>query len=202
MKARQPAPPEERILKCAIKEFSRHGYAGARMDRIAIQAKISKRMLFYYYGSKKRLFERVIESDWQTDKIMQEAPTTVLESLAFWSAFYLNNRDSTKLVGWEGLEWRNEALPREKERRALWKRSIKIMKDSAGLDGWPEDLDSAFLLFGLISMEMAPVLLPNLAALILEQDTTRPEFQQKWMKFMQSFGEAMMRSSLSHKANA
>jgi hypothetical protein len=42
-------------------------------------------------------------------------------------------------------------------------------------------------------METAPVLLPNLAYLILNEDTEHPNFKRRWITFMRSFSEALRR---------
>ena len=41
-----------RILEAAKQEFSTHGLAGARVDRIAAKAGANKRMLYYHVGNK------------------------------------------------------------------------------------------------------------------------------------------------------
>lgn len=50
-----------RILRAATQEFSRHGFAGARGERIAQRARSSDRMLYYYFGSKEGLYREVLE---------------------------------------------------------------------------------------------------------------------------------------------
>ncbi|TMR97208.1 helix-turn-helix domain-containing protein, partial [Nonomuraea basaltis] len=66
----QPAAAERRrdaertkaeILEVAQQEFARHGYAGARVDEIAARMRTTKRMIYYYYGSKERLYIAVLE---------------------------------------------------------------------------------------------------------------------------------------------
>ncbi|MEM1337377.1 MAG: TetR/AcrR family transcriptional regulator [Bacteroidota bacterium] len=52
---------ETEILKAAKKIFIEHGYAGARMQAIADEAKINKAMLHYYYRSKEMLFDKIME---------------------------------------------------------------------------------------------------------------------------------------------
>lgn len=52
---------EKRILDAARKVFHIKGYAGARMQEIADEAKINKAMLNYYYRSKDKLFEAVFK---------------------------------------------------------------------------------------------------------------------------------------------
>jgi AcrR family transcriptional regulator len=44
------------ILEVAIQEFSERGYLGARVDQIAALTRTTKRMIYYYYGSKEGLY--------------------------------------------------------------------------------------------------------------------------------------------------
>jgi AcrR family transcriptional regulator len=50
---------KRRILAAATEEFTEHGIAGARVDRIAAAARSNKAMLYAYYGNKEQLFEAV-----------------------------------------------------------------------------------------------------------------------------------------------
>ncbi|MFH0735543.1 MAG: TetR/AcrR family transcriptional regulator [bacterium] len=50
---------EQIILNAARVIFKRKGFAGARMQEIADEAKINKAMLHYYYTSKELLFSKV-----------------------------------------------------------------------------------------------------------------------------------------------
>lgn len=52
---------EKRILESARKIFHVKGFAGARMQEIADEAKINKAMLNYYFRSKDKLFEAVFK---------------------------------------------------------------------------------------------------------------------------------------------
>jgi len=50
------------ILEAATNEFADKGYAGARMDEIARQAKINKAMIYYHIGDKEALYATVLNS--------------------------------------------------------------------------------------------------------------------------------------------
>src|ERR1700722_20872182 len=50
---------KRRILAAATGEFTEHGIAGARVDRIAAAANSNKAMLYSYFGNKEQLFEAV-----------------------------------------------------------------------------------------------------------------------------------------------
>ncbi len=49
------------ILRTAIRMFADQGYAGARIDKISAAAGCTDRMIYYYFGSKERLFVAVLE---------------------------------------------------------------------------------------------------------------------------------------------
>jgi AcrR family transcriptional regulator len=51
-----------RILHAARNEFMRHGFSGARVERISRTAKSSDRMIYYYFGSKEALYIEVLEA--------------------------------------------------------------------------------------------------------------------------------------------
>lgn len=62
--ARRKYDPEEtkrNILEVATAEFSAMGLAGARVDAIAERTHTTKRMLYYYFGSKEGLYEAVLD---------------------------------------------------------------------------------------------------------------------------------------------
>jgi AcrR family transcriptional regulator len=49
------------ILDVATREFAERGFSGARVDEIAERTRTTKRMIYYYFGSKERLFVAVLE---------------------------------------------------------------------------------------------------------------------------------------------
>jgi AcrR family transcriptional regulator len=49
------------ILAAARDEFAEYGLGGARMDRIAERAGLNKRLIYYYFEDKERLFQAVLE---------------------------------------------------------------------------------------------------------------------------------------------
>jgi AcrR family transcriptional regulator len=49
------------ILVAAAEEFAAHGLGGARVERIAERAGLNKRLIYYYFEDKERLFQAVLE---------------------------------------------------------------------------------------------------------------------------------------------
>jgi len=55
------AETRKSLLAAARNEFARHGFEGARVDRIADRANVNKAMIYYHFGSKERLYKAVVE---------------------------------------------------------------------------------------------------------------------------------------------
>jgi AcrR family transcriptional regulator len=60
------------ILEVATREFAERGFAGARVDEIADQTRTTKRMIYYYFGSKERLFVAVLERAYATIRAAEQ----------------------------------------------------------------------------------------------------------------------------------
>ena len=55
-----PERTKANIIQIATEEFAEVGYSGARIDRIADKMNTSKRMIYYYFGSKEELYRAVL----------------------------------------------------------------------------------------------------------------------------------------------
>ena len=49
-----------RIIAAAREEYAKRGFSGARVEQIARRAGVNKQLLFYYYHSKRGLFQAVL----------------------------------------------------------------------------------------------------------------------------------------------
>ncbi|MDQ5849053.1 MAG: TetR family transcriptional regulator [Pseudomonadota bacterium] len=61
---RKPKAPEAnraRIIKSAIDEFASRGFKGASMDAIAARTHTTRAMINYYFGSKEKVYQAVLE---------------------------------------------------------------------------------------------------------------------------------------------
>jgi AcrR family transcriptional regulator len=80
---------QREILDVATKEFAEQGFAGARVDEIAARTRTTKRMIYYYFGSKERLFVAVLERAYagiraaeQTIEVAHLDPVAAIRRLA------------------------------------------------------------------------------------------------------------------------
>ncbi|MCB9958280.1 MAG: TetR family transcriptional regulator [Rhodospirillaceae bacterium] len=94
------------IVSVATKEFAEKGLAGARIDEIASKTKTSKRMIYYYYGSKEGLYRHVLETAYGKVRIQEDdlrlgrlAPVDALRALTRFSyQHHLRNPDFIRLI--------------------------------------------------------------------------------------------------------
>lgn len=82
MLARKPdaVRTQQDILDVARAEFVAHGLSGARVDAIAARTRTTKRMLYYYFGSKQGLYLAVLEQAYR--EILEREPGLDLASLS------------------------------------------------------------------------------------------------------------------------
>lgn len=66
-----PQRTREDILIVATEEFATHGLAGARVDAIAERTRTSKRMIYYYFGSKEGLYLSVLERSYRKIRTLE-----------------------------------------------------------------------------------------------------------------------------------
>ena len=59
-----PERTKAEILRVAVLEFGEKGLAGARIDAIAAATRTSKRMIYYYFGSKDGLYLAALEQSY------------------------------------------------------------------------------------------------------------------------------------------
>lgn len=114
------------IIKVGTIEFAEKGLAGARIDVIAEAMKTSKRMIYYYFGSKEGLYIAVleeayrrirgIEADLKLESLEPEAALRKL--VAFTVEYQLANPDFIRLVMAENMQ-RGTYLAQSKEIQKL-----------------------------------------------------------------------------------
>ncbi len=99
------------ILEVATKEFSDKGLHGARIDEIAAATRTSKRMIYYYFGSKEGLYISVLEEAYRRIRQIENelhledlAPEDALRRLVgFTFDYQLANPDFIRLVMTENI---------------------------------------------------------------------------------------------------
>ena len=101
----------QRILKASRAEFARHGYMGARVDRIAKAANTNKRMLYYHVGNKDALYLEALEASYRDIREAEQQlhledlpPLAAIEQLVrFTWDYFVENPEFIALLNTENL---------------------------------------------------------------------------------------------------
>ncbi len=109
------------ILDVATKEFAEKGLSGARIDEIAAATQTSKRMIYYYFGSKDGLYVAVLEEAYRRMRTIEAqlnlddlSPEDALRKLVgFTFDHHHGNPDFIRLVMSENMQ-RGEYLAQSK----------------------------------------------------------------------------------------
>jgi AcrR family transcriptional regulator len=99
------------IIEVATKEFSNKGYSGGRINEIALRTRTSKRMIYYYFGSKEGLYKAVLFEHYRTLRadehllnLDSKPPLEALRDLVhFTFDWYLEHADQVPLVMVENI---------------------------------------------------------------------------------------------------
>jgi AcrR family transcriptional regulator len=70
---RDPERTKLEILEVATQEFADRGFAGARVDEIAARTRTTKRMIYYYFGSKELLYIAALEKAYEAIRITEQS---------------------------------------------------------------------------------------------------------------------------------
>ena len=106
-----PARTMSDIIAVATQEFADKGLSGARIDEIAALTQTSKRMIYYYYGSKEGLYLAVLEDSYARTRSAESGlhlddvePVEALKKLVSFSIDYkLAHPEFVRLVMTENI---------------------------------------------------------------------------------------------------
>ncbi|MFG1861413.1 TetR family transcriptional regulator [Microbispora bryophytorum] len=143
-----------RILEAARDEFSAHGIAGARVDRIAKAAGCNKNLLYIYFQSKETLFATVLEQNLR--RVYDELRFTP-DDLPGYAArvfdFSMAEPGLMRLMAWAGLEQETGAVAL---RNAAQTAKVSAMEAAAReADGPGARFAPEFLLTAILALATA-----------------------------------------------
>lgn len=124
------------ILEVALREFATNGLSGARIDELAAQTRTSKRMIYYYFGSKEGLYLAVLEeayrrirADEGTLDLQHLPPLDALAALVRFTFDYENaNADFIRVVMVENIH-HGRHIKQSETIRQLNSTAINVLRD-------------------------------------------------------------------------
>jgi AcrR family transcriptional regulator len=111
LRPRDPERTRAEILAIAREEFAAHGLSGARVDAIAARMRTTKRMIYYYFGSKEGLYLAVLEQAYAEIRAIEQeldlarlAPAEAIRRMIdFTFEYHESHPDFIRLVSIENI---------------------------------------------------------------------------------------------------
>lgn len=159
---RNPDRTRRRILQAAIRLFARHGLHAVSVDQIVGQAKVNKRMVYHYFGSKDALFEAALAEVYKRIEEIEfhavERGRSPREKLSRLLESYFEFLDAepefTRMLQWENLE-KGRHLTKENHlltKNPFLRQFQAIVQDGVATGQFRRDLDVTHLLIQFIGL--------------------------------------------------
>lgn len=124
------------LLEVATEVFADKGFSGTRIDDIVERTRTTKRMIYYYYGSKENIYLAVLERAYQSIRGAEQElnvegldPVDALRKLAELTYdHHLDNSDLIRLFAIENIH-RGEFVRRLESVRELNKPALGLLDD-------------------------------------------------------------------------
>jgi AcrR family transcriptional regulator len=173
-------PTKDRLLKAAFEEFSKRGFAGARVDEIASRAGANKALIYQYYGDKEALFKHVLECKMnEMSRISTDDPTKLPEVVGEFFDFHAANPWVPRLTLWEGLDFGAKPVPNEAERKKHLAEHVAQIEEFQRGGFVDPALDARQTLVTLIGMVQVWFSLPQVARMVAGGNPYSPESLRK-----------------------
>jgi AcrR family transcriptional regulator len=174
------ATTKDRLLKAAFEEFSKRGFAGARVDEIATKAGANKALIYQYYGDKEALFKQVLELKLQEmGQIATDDPDRFPEVIGEFFDFHAANPWVTRLMLWEALDFGGKPVPNEAERKKHLAEHVVQIQEMQRAGVVDTRFDAGQLLVTLIGMVEIWFALPQVARMVSGGNPYTAEALQK-----------------------
>ncbi|WP_342655766.1 TetR family transcriptional regulator [Pseudomonas sp. F3-2] len=196
IRAQQADQTRARILKAAIAVFTRDGYSGGRIEKISAEAESNDRMIYYYFGSKEKLFVKVLEHTYEqfnrTESTLQLNPSTPVATLrqlvAFVWDYYVTHPEFVAILSIENLH-KGKHARQSSELRRLSGEAVGVLRpiieagQQQGLFREDVDIKHVYLMIASLCYFYNS----NLHTLtsFLGQDMASQGERQDWLAFIQ-----------------
>ena len=196
MKVRKPKSQitVNKILTSALEDFSEKGFFGARIDSIAANAGVNKRMIYEHFENKENLYKEVLTSVYEKcaesereffseDLRPQDAIRNVVR---IYFKFLYDNPDFVRILMWENLN-NADSIPVQKLKsiKAPAFEYIKYQVNRGKEQGiFKADVDNGQIVVSLMNFGFAYFTNIHTLSLILEKALGAPEEVSKRAEFV------------------
>lgn len=180
-----------RILAAAAAEFAARGPHGVRIEHVANRAGLNKALIYRHFTDRERLFEATLAHQIEARSQMVAAlPDDLAAMLAFWGRQQRADADFVRLLAQEGLAHDGGAPALGALRRDYYDRQIAAVARLQEAAQVPREMDARALFLALLLLTVGPILLPQIAALVLGDDA-----DEDWDAFLGDLAGALERAA-------
>ncbi|WP_084484140.1 TetR/AcrR family transcriptional regulator [Nocardia anaemiae] len=182
-----PEATRARILAAAAAEFAEYGIAGARVDRIAENAKSNKQLIYRYFGTKQDLYESVM------DRLVTQARAAIEEDRSSGRSYMASRqfhagRDDARLIwarlqSWEGLTEGVESPELDAKRAENFRIMREWIEEDQAAGRITNRLSADKLVALVVFGRIIPLAMPRVFRLVLGQPYS-DEFEKSWFEFL------------------
>jgi AcrR family transcriptional regulator len=167
------------VFDSAVSQFAAHGFAGARIDRIAREAGVDKTAIYAHFGDKRALFDAVLTRELgRLSEDLSVDAADVAGSVGRFFDYQRAHPEHVRLLLWEALEFGTEPVPGEAGRGSAYRERFATLA-AAQRDGLAAPgLGAAGLWMVLAGMVNWPLILPQLTRMLLGEDEDALERQR------------------------
>lgn len=195
VKRRDPEATKADILRVATDEFSSSGFNGARVDRIAEDTATTKRMIYYYFGSKQGLYIAALEAAYVNFRTLETklnvdemSPVDALRKLAeFTYDHHLSHHDFIRLVQVENINKVRylKKSPRVKQLQGVVISTLESIIKRGVEDGvFRNDIDAFDVHMAISALTVFPVGNQHTIKLIFGRDLMEKKYQPHYRKMV------------------
>jgi TetR/AcrR family transcriptional regulator len=193
----------KRILDAAAREFSEHGFDGARLSRIARRADTSKQLVHHHFGTKEKLFLTVHALKFRPSaRDAETLPENAAEVFADRFGQTVKDTAYVRFLTWEAASARNGTLPGKNERQqriARYGAALRAMQTEGHL---PHTLDHRLLHLAIVALSTYPMAFGHMTRLITGRSNKDPVFQRQWREFLHNLGVNLVSASEQDRTSA
>jgi TetR/AcrR family transcriptional regulator len=205
--AAQDLGTEERIRRAALKEFAEKGLSGARVDRIAQEADVNIRMIYYFFGSKEGLLEAVLSEIFNRRKAeLPSSYDSVADLLTSYFDGYAEDSQRVRLLQWEALQ---TPLPEGvakltnfKDRREVVRQRIDAIAELQQRGVVPDRFDPKLLYLMFVALSIYPMTFPQSTFIATGEHVGSESFKRRYRDFLRELAETLFSPSAQPAASS
>lgn len=185
---RDPAATKERLLRTAERLFVEKGYDLARVDEIASQAEVNKRMLYAYFTDKEGLYVAILESNFSrmldcledATKHEQDPRSDAERLIRAYFQFLAENPGFVRLVAWESLRFgRHAGRVLARSYRVSLEKLFGVLQRGVDQGAFRADLDVRLLASSVYTLCLSHFSQREFLTILSEKDSTSPEAKDR-----------------------